>query len=68
VTEFVVDTDYLDRFEIHQSAAGRFSKYWIPGEGIDDFNRSTVGQIRVVDTFRPSTPRRDCRLAARTSA
>jgi hypothetical protein len=51
VTEFDVDTDYLDRFEIHQVGGRRTPGYGIPAEGIDNFNRSIVGQIRVVDRF-----------------
>jgi hypothetical protein len=49
VTEFDVDTDYLDRFEIHQVGGRKILEYWIPAEGIDDFNRGIVGQTRVVD-------------------
>jgi hypothetical protein len=51
VTEFDVDTDYLDRFEIRQVGGRKILGYWIPTEGIDDFNRSIVGQIQVVDRF-----------------
>jgi hypothetical protein len=51
VTEFDVDTDYLGRFEIHQVGGRKTPGYGIPAEGIDNFNRSIVGQIRVVDRF-----------------
>ena len=51
MTEFDVDTDYLDRFEIHQVGGRKTPGYGIPAEGIDNFNRSIVGQIRVVDRF-----------------
>lgn len=43
VTEFDVDTDYLDRFEIHKVGGRKILEYWIPAEGIDDFNRSIGG-------------------------
>ena len=49
MTEFDVDTDYLDRFEIHQVGGRKTPGYGIPAEGIDNFNRSIVGQIWVVD-------------------
>ena len=51
VTEFDVDTDYLDRFEIHQVGGRKILEYWISAEGLDESNRSIVGQIRVVDRF-----------------
>ena len=43
VTEFDVDTDYFDRFEIHQVGGRKTPGYGIPAEGIDNFNRSIVG-------------------------
>jgi hypothetical protein len=49
VSEFDVDIDYLDRFEIHQVGGRKIVEYRIPAEGIGDFNRGIVGQIRVVD-------------------
>jgi hypothetical protein len=51
VTEFDVDTDHLDRFEVHQVGGRTILEYWIPSEGLDEFNRNIVGQIRVVDRF-----------------
>jgi hypothetical protein len=43
VTEFDVGTDDLDRFEIHQVGGRKILVYWIPAEGIHDFNRGIVG-------------------------
>lgn len=51
VTEFDVRVDYLDRFEVHQVGGRTILEYWIPAEGLDEFNRNIVGQIRVVDRF-----------------
>ena len=49
MTEFDVDTDYFDRFEIHQVGGRKTPGYGIPAEDIDNFNRSIVRQIWVVD-------------------
>jgi hypothetical protein len=51
VTEFDVDTDYLDRFDVHQVGGRTILEYWIPAEGLDEFSSNIVGEIRVVDRF-----------------
>ncbi len=53
VTEFDVESEYLDQFQ-PQAAAGKWGQeYWIPAEQLEEFNRRIVGEIRVVAEFRP---------------
>ncbi|MCE9558540.1 MAG: hypothetical protein K8R88_06275 [Armatimonadetes bacterium] len=53
VTEFELDSEYLAQFEI-QEVGGRWAQeYWIPAEGLEEFNEKIVGEIRVVAEFRP---------------
>src|SRR5476651_1023559 len=43
VVRFSVDSDYLSGFELHQVGAKIHSEYWIPAEGLDEFNKNIVG-------------------------
>lgn len=51
VTRFSVATDYLNRFEVHTAGGRQFTEYWIPAEGLDEFNSQIVGTIEVVAEF-----------------
>jgi hypothetical protein len=37
VTEFDVDTDYLDGFEVHQVDGRTIREYWMRAEALDEF-------------------------------
>jgi hypothetical protein len=52
VTCFEVRKAYLDRYEVHQVGGRTILEYWIPAEGLDDFNANIVGTIDVVAEYR----------------
>jgi hypothetical protein len=52
VTCFAVKTEYLAQFEVHKVGSAKHLEYWIPAEGLDEFNRNIVGKIEVVAEFR----------------
>src|SRR5215216_2707527 len=51
VTQFKVEDDYIDGFEIHTVGATQHQELWIPAEHLDEFNRHITGQIKVVDAY-----------------
>jgi hypothetical protein len=51
VTEFAVDTDYLNQFEVKKVGRKEHLEYWIPAEALDEFNRHIQGEIRVIRKF-----------------
>lgn len=51
VTRFRVDRGYLDQFEVHQVGGSVHLEYWIPADGLEDFNSHIVGSIEVVAEF-----------------
>jgi hypothetical protein len=54
VTRFRVNADYLSRFEVQTVGSTELQEYWIPAEGLEEFNRNIVGLIEVIAEFRPS--------------
>lgn len=52
VTRFAVRTSYLERFEIQTVGASHHQEYWIPAEELASFNRSIVGRIEIIQTYR----------------
>lgn len=52
VTEFDVETDFLDQYEPHQVGGRAHREYWIPAEDLERFNDAIVGKIRVVAEYR----------------
>lgn len=51
VTRFVVDSDYLSRFEQHVVGAAEHAEYWIPAEELDSFNAAIEGVIGVGESY-----------------
>lgn len=51
VTQFYVDSDFLSKYEIQNVGAPHHEEYWIPAEDLDDFNKSIVGTINIIDIF-----------------
>jgi hypothetical protein len=45
VTRFDVRKDYLDRFPVRQAGGRDVLEYWIPAEGLDEFNANMTGPI-----------------------
>jgi hypothetical protein len=57
VTEFDVETSFLDAYEVHQVGGQTILEYWIPAEELELFNQHIVGRIRLVDSFMPDESR-----------
>ena len=51
VLKFDVRSEYLQRFEIQTAGDRRHQEYWIPAEGLEEFNRNIVGEIEVIAEF-----------------
>lgn len=52
VTRFEVEKTFLDRFETKIVGGSEHEEYWIPAEGLNEFNRHIVGKIEVIAEFR----------------
>ncbi len=52
VTDFSVETGFLDRYQVRQVGAAEHMEYWVPAEEMEEFNRHIVAPIRVVAEFR----------------
>jgi len=52
VTEFDVETEFLDRYQSHQVGGRVHREYWIPAEELERFNDAIVGKIRLVAEYR----------------
>jgi Protein of unknown function (DUF2489) len=52
VTKFDVDAYYLSRYQVQKVGGAIHTEYWIPAEGLSEFNRNIIGQIRVTAEFR----------------
>jgi hypothetical protein len=53
VTRFRVRTAFLNRYTIQEVGGKKCREYWIPAEDLTEFNRNIVGEIEIVQTFRP---------------
>lgn len=51
VTRFDVERSYLDQFDVHQVGGRTILEYWIPADGLDEFNDHIVGRIVEVARF-----------------
>jgi hypothetical protein len=51
VTAFEVNSEYLERFEVHQVGGRLHQELWVPAEELETFNANIVGQIRVISKF-----------------
>jgi hypothetical protein len=51
VTEFAVDSDYLNQFEVKKVGGKEHLEYWIPAEELEEFNRHIHGEIQVIRKF-----------------
>jgi hypothetical protein len=56
VLQFHVRSSYIDRFEVHRVGGRTHDEYWIPAEGLDEFNDNIVGEIEVIVEFRGEAP------------
>jgi SAM-dependent methyltransferase len=51
VTEFVIDDDYISKFEVKTVGAFRHKEYWVPAEKLEEFNNHIIGTIKVVEAY-----------------
>ena len=51
VTQFEIRTAYLNQFEIQNVGGWIHNEYWIPAEGLEEFNDNIVGLIKVIREF-----------------
>jgi hypothetical protein len=54
VTRFEVRTEFLNRFEVQIVGGSQHEEYWIPSEDLQEFNKSIVGKIEVIQRFEGS--------------
>lgn len=52
VTRFAVDANYLSRFPVQTVGGSIHTEYWIPAEGLAEFNANIVGLIEIIEEFR----------------
>lgn len=52
VTEFEVNTSFLERYEVQRAGSDAHLEYWIPAEDLEEFNLHIVGDIRVTHEFK----------------
>lgn len=55
VTTFLVEKDYLDKFDVQQVGGNSILEYWIPAEELEEFNTHIVGKITVINKFAKTT-------------
>jgi len=51
VTRFKVRRSYLSHHRTHDAGGSRFQEYWIPADGLPEFNSNIVGLIEVIAEF-----------------
>ena len=51
VTEFEIDDQYYEQFEVHTVGASYHQELWIPAEELATFNQHIIGQIHVISEF-----------------
>jgi hypothetical protein len=51
VTRFRVSKGFLDRYEVREAGGRAHLEYWIPAEGLADFNAAIFGEIEIVASF-----------------
>lgn len=51
VTEFDLNSDHLQKYQVENVGAANHNELWIPAEELDVFNDNIVGEIRVVNAF-----------------
>lgn len=51
VTEFKIDNNYADQFEVHTVGGSMHRELWIPAEQLDEFNQYIQGQIEIKGAY-----------------
>ena len=52
VTQFEVDSQYLQQFQIQNVGAAQHNELWIPAEQMDVFNQHIIGKIQIIAEFK----------------
>ena len=55
VTRFLVRTVFLERYEVQTVGGAECQEYWIPAEGLTEFNKNIIGKIDVIAEYRRAT-------------
>ena len=53
VTQFEVETEYLEQFPIQNVGGFIHNEYWIPAERLEEFNSHIVGDIIITREYYP---------------
>jgi hypothetical protein len=53
VLRFEVESEYLEQFPVQTAGARVHQEYWIPAEGLEEFNDHIVGSIEIIHEFGP---------------
>lgn len=51
VTEFEVNTDFLNKYEIKTVGSSKHQEYWIPAEELEEFNNNIQGKIKLIKCY-----------------
>ena len=51
VTRFVIDDEYVSRFEVQTVGASYHQELWIPAEELSEFNMHIIGNIEVIASY-----------------
>ena len=53
VLRFRVRTEFLAQYVVHEVGGKACREYWVPADDLSEFNRNIIGQIEIVNEFRP---------------
>lgn len=51
VTRFVVEDEYVSKFEIQVVGAPYHQELWVPAEELEEFNKHIIGKIEVIASY-----------------
>ena len=52
VVRFDVDSDYLQRFDVHNVGGAIHNELWVPAEELEEFNSNIIGVIELIETHQ----------------
>ncbi len=55
VLRFIVNGEFLSRYQVQTAGARVHQEYWIPAEDLPEFNRNIIGAIEIVQQFQNSS-------------
>lgn len=48
VTTFVIDDNFISKYNIQTVGASYHQEFWIPAEELDEFNNHIIGKIEII--------------------